>query len=274
MRRAVILWSGLLLAAGPVIAAEIRLDQLDLSSIASTWNSLGVNLSIERRPITIGGRRFSYGVGVHPPSRIAVETHGTATRFLATVGVDDQVGPDSGTVEFRIYGDGRLLWKSGLVRGSDPGMNIDVNVRDVERVELIVTTAGRYSAAHRDHATWANARFEYQGRAPRTEKYPAVYPEVDEAEARIEAIRRELAAFAQDATRREYWRRIEPQVMHSAALITSADRDPLDVLLRRTKALIEQLERMIPPENSPLTPLQTQFVRLQDEAKRTAVVSR
>jgi hypothetical protein len=270
-RSVVTFWTGLLLAAGSAMAAEIRLDQLDLSTIASAWNSVGVNLSIERRPITVGGRRFAYGVGVHPPSRIAVETHGTATRFLATVGVDDQVGPDSGTVEFRIYGDGRLLWKSGLVRGSDPGMNIDVNVRGVERVELIVTTAGRYSSAHRDHATWANARFEYQGRPPRTEKYPAEYPEVDEAGARIEAIRRELTAFSQDAARREYWQRIRSQVMHPAALITADDRDPLDVLLRRTAALIEQLQRMIPPENSPLPPLQAQFVRLQDEAKRTAV---
>ena len=80
MRGAVIFWTGLLLASGPTTATEIRLDQLDLSTIASAWNSLGVNLSIERRPITVGGRRFAYGVGVHPPSRIAVETHGKIGR--------------------------------------------------------------------------------------------------------------------------------------------------------------------------------------------------
>lgn len=264
-------WMGLLLSANLAVGDHIRLDELDLSSIASAWNSVGVNRSIEQRPLTIEGRQYTHGVSVHPPSRIAVETHRTATFFQALVGVDDAVGSDAGTVEFRVYGDGRLLWQSGLMRGRDPAKTVAVDVRTTERVELIVTSAGRYSSAHRDHANWADARFEYQGQAPIAETYPDEYQQRDETQSRIDAIRRDLAAFSQDEASREYWKRVHSQVMHPAALITEGDRDPLDVLLRRAQALLEHLRRVTPPESSRLPALQAEFIQLQEDARETPV---
>lgn len=176
MRPVLIAWMIFVTASQAAGAERVRLDQLDLTRIASGWNSLGVNRSIAGRALKVDGRTFPYGVGVHPPSRIAVETHGTATRFHAVVGVDDEIGPESGTVEFLVYGDGRVLWKSGLIRGRNPGMPVDVDLRGVRRVELIVTSAGRYSESHQDHADWADAWFEYERKRPSTNSASRVPP--------------------------------------------------------------------------------------------------
>lgn len=290
MRFGLLLSVCLTLAAQPSVAERIRLDQLDLSTVASAWNSVGVNRSIRGRPLTINGKVYEHGVGVHPPSRIAVETHGKATRLYAIVGVDDEVGPDSGTVEFQVYGDGRALWKSGLLRGRDGGRVLDVEVIGVRLVELVVTSAGRYSSAHRDHADWADAWLEYDGTKPNTEKYPARYAEIDESEARIAAIRRELSAIREDEQRRDYWQRVCRQVAHRSALLSARDRDPLDVVQRRTGALLVHIERMYLERArngadlaSPVVPsrleasarrmpvLRREFEQLRDEANITSV---
>lgn len=231
-----------LLGVGDLSADQIYLDQLDLSRVASGWNSLGIKRSIGGRPLTIDGKVYARGVGVHPPSRIAVEARGKTIQFHAQVGVDDEVGSQRGTVEFRVYGDGRELWKSGLVSGRDRVKTIDVNLRGVHRIELIVTSAGRYSTTHSDHADWANAYFEYDTIAPRTESYPQRYPLVDEPRARIQALRREIATFHTSPSRRRYWDKVTAEVVHPASRISPQDRDPLDVLLRRTSALLEHLK--------------------------------
>lgn len=257
-------WMIFVTASQAAGAERVRLDQLDLTRIASGWNSLGVNRSIAGRALKVGGGTFPYGVGVHPPTRIAIETHGTATRFQAVVGVDDEIGPESGTVEFLVYGDGRVLWKSGLIRGRDPGLPVDVALRGVRRVELVVTSAGRYSESHQDHADWAGAWFEYAGKRPQAERYPQRYPKRDEPAARIAAIRRELDALDRDPERRAYWERVRSQVVHPAALLSQADRDPLDVLLRRTEALLSHLEATLP--ESVHTRFRRDFGSLQAEA--------
>jgi hypothetical protein len=252
-------------AAGEIV----RLDQLDLSRSASGHNSFGRNRSIAGKGLTIGGRRFATGVGVHPPSRIGIETHGTTERFHSLVGVDDGVGEESGTVEFRVYGDGEILWKSGLLRGRDTAKAIDLEIDGVRRLELVVTSAGRYSSSHLDHADWADAWLEYEGTVPRTENYPARYPQIDEVAARIDAVQRQLDAYAADPERRDYWRKARGNVVDVESLITEKDRDPLDVFLRRTARLLEHLESASAVEA--LADLRRRFEEMRTLAQSTSV---
>lgn len=262
-----------LILAGTGVAGEIvRLDQLDLSRSASDQNSFGKNRSIAGRPLTIGGRRFATGVGVHPPSRIAIETRGTASRFHAMVGVDDGVGDESGTVEFLVLGDGEVLWKSGLLRGRDAAKTVDLTAAGVGRLELVVTSAGRYSSSHLDHADWADAWLEYEGAAPRTEKYPAKYPKIDETTARIDAVQRELDAHAANSERRDYWHKVGGNVVDPESLIMEEDRDPLDVFVRRTARLLEHIESVSQVEASEdLAELRRRFEELRARAQSTSV---
>ena len=269
VRFALLTW---LAFAIPVTASElVRVDQLDLARIASGHNSIGKNRSIAGRTLSIGGRRYATGVGVHPPSRIAIDTRGAASRFHAAVGVDDGVGDKSGTVEFQVYGDGEILWKSGLVRGRDGAKQVDLRLDGVRRLELVVTSAGRYSEAHLDHADWADAWIEYTGSVPRTEKYPSRYQRVDEQAARIAAVERELAAYRTDPARRDYWTRARGEVVDPAALIHEEDRDALDVFLRRTERLLEHLETRSDADSSVLARLRRDFEKSQDQAQQIPI---
>jgi len=66
--------------------------------------------------MSIGGQRFDRGVGTHAHSALWVRLDGGTERFQARVGVDDAAGNPNGSVNFRIVGDGRKLWESGLMK--------------------------------------------------------------------------------------------------------------------------------------------------------------
>ncbi|NCB29687.1 MAG: hypothetical protein EOM63_07995, partial [Clostridia bacterium] len=60
-------------------------------------------------------------------------------------------------------------------------------------------------------------------------------------------IERQWKTLAYDLTQRERFARFAPETYDAQALILDADRDPLDVLLRRTQALLTDLERIGTP---------------------------
>jgi len=91
---------------------------------------------------------------VHANSQVRVHLGGGRTRFTATAGVDDEVG-DNGSVSFRVIADGRSLTTTPVLRGSDPGTRVDVDVTGARWLDLLVDGDGDVSA---DHADWADAK--------------------------------------------------------------------------------------------------------------------
>ena len=81
-----------LLATLPLLAApaaETRLQDLDLSMIRQGWGSAQAGRSVAEKPLTIGGTAFDHGVGTHAPAVAELALDGRATRFQASVGVND-----------------------------------------------------------------------------------------------------------------------------------------------------------------------------------------
>jgi len=140
------------------------IDEADLSSVEIGWGSPGANRSVDGNPLRIAGREFERGLGTHADSSVRFRLHGKARRFHAFVGVDDEVGSSPASVEFQIYGDGRLLWKSGVLRAGEPAKEVVRNMKGLDIVTLVVT--GADDGINFDHADWADAYFEYEGRAP------------------------------------------------------------------------------------------------------------
>lgn len=68
------------------------------------WSVPKVDTGIVGRPLSIGSKTFSYGVGTHAESNRRIDLGGNATRFCAQVGVDDSAGTQ-GSVEFIVIGD-------------------------------------------------------------------------------------------------------------------------------------------------------------------------
>ncbi|MHC4891667.1 MAG: NPCBM/NEW2 domain-containing protein, partial [Planctomycetota bacterium] len=111
-----------------------------------------------------GDRQSDKGVGTHANSVMYIDLKGGSKKFSAYVGVDDEVNGRIGSVEFRVYGDGKLLWKSGVMKAREPARKANVDVEDVKTLILIVNSAG--DGMSYDHANWAEAKFEIISEKP------------------------------------------------------------------------------------------------------------
>jgi alpha-galactosidase len=151
-------------------AEAVRLSALDLSQMTSGWSVPKADGGIEGGSLSIAGKKFSHGVGTHGASRFRVDLHGEARRFTAQVGVNDSAG-GQGSVEFIITGDGRVLWKSGLMTGGQGAKPVDVNVTRVRTLVLVVTDGG--DGASNDHADWAEAAIQMKDGASKPVALPA-----------------------------------------------------------------------------------------------------
>ena len=140
-------------------AEKIWLDQLDVRSATQGWGDPHKNKSVENHPLTIGGKEFKRGFGTHSESILHVNLGGDAKSFSASAGVDDEVNKNpASSVEFLVIGDGKELWKSGILRAGDAAKDCAVNVSGVKALTLKVSEADDGNSF--DHADWADAKFE------------------------------------------------------------------------------------------------------------------
>ena len=159
-----------LLAGSAASAAEpVRLSSLDLSKMRQGWGKPQVNRSIREKPLAIGGKRFEHGVGTHANSVVWIDLAGGSEKFLASAGVDDAAG-GPGSVTFKIVGDGRKLWESGVMKPGQPAKAVDLDLKGVQCLLLLVSDAG--DGVSFDHADWAEARFIVVGAKPKTISRP------------------------------------------------------------------------------------------------------
>jgi hypothetical protein len=165
----------------------VWLDAVPHGFIANAFGPPKAKVSYGKHRITIVDTEFERGLGTHAPSRLDLNLDGRATRFLASVGVDREVvarhSPDpmattaqrlpgyvydgngdlldrgqGATVNFRVLGDDRELYRSGWLTESSEARSVDLDVTDVQRLTLEVETGPDGSYA--DHADWADARLE------------------------------------------------------------------------------------------------------------------
>jgi len=149
----------------------IWLSSLDLAKMQQGWGLAQMNKSVTEKELSIAGKKFEHGVGTHAASRIWIDLHGGATRFIASVGVDDGTKESRGSVEFKVLGDGKKLWHSGVMKSGEPAKLADVDVKDVRMLVLLVTDGG--DGLDYDHADWADAHFLVRSDAPKAIDPPA-----------------------------------------------------------------------------------------------------
>ncbi|UCG56368.1 MAG: NPCBM/NEW2 domain-containing protein [Phycisphaerales bacterium] len=180
LSRAMAAGAALMLLVLPTWAADsaeretVWLSSLDLGKMTAGWGEPQIDRSVQEKPISIGGKRFDKGVGTHATSAMYIDLKRDAKRFSAFVGVDDEVNGNVGSVEFRVYGDHKLLWTSGLIKAGDRAREADVDLRGVKTLMLLVKSGG--DGVSYDHANWADAKFEIVGDKPE-----AIDPPVEKA---------------------------------------------------------------------------------------------
>jgi fibronectin type 3 domain-containing protein len=128
-----------------------------------SWTSAtdGGSLAVQKdksqngNAITLGGATYSKGLGVRANSDVVYALNGQYTTFISDIGIDAEVG-NSGTADFQVYGDGVLLYDSGMLAGGGTIDHIVINVANVNSLDLRVTDGA--SGGANDHADWAGAR--------------------------------------------------------------------------------------------------------------------
>ncbi len=117
--------------------------------------SVGVDRNVSGGVLAIAGREFERGLGMHSKGEVRYSLDGAYELFVATIGLDDAVRP-RGSVVFRVVGDGRELFNSGLVSGTDEPGDVRIDVREVKRLTLLVDYGDELDLS--DYADWGDAR--------------------------------------------------------------------------------------------------------------------
>ncbi len=147
----------------------VWLDELDVNRALIGFGVPQKNRTIDKNPLTIGGKKYERGFGTHAESVLRIELRKGSSRFTAVVGVDDEVDPKDesevrSSVEFKVIGDEKVLWRSGIMTNRDPAKEVNVDVSRIETLWLVVTDGG--DGINCDHADWADAKFDFMGKDP------------------------------------------------------------------------------------------------------------
>ena len=110
-------------------------------------------------PLTLNGKRYAQGYGVHSNSELQFSLKGTdgasCSRFTTDIGVDDEVN-NRGSVDFQIFLDGVKAYDSGTMTGGSATRTVDLDITGRVDLRLVVTDAGDGGTS--DHADWADPR--------------------------------------------------------------------------------------------------------------------
>jgi alpha-galactosidase len=145
----------------PLASLELRLDQ--------EYGQPHADASVDNHPLSIGGQKFEHGLGTHATSLMRIALGGHGERFTASVGVDDEVGR-RGSITFKVIGDNKTLWESGVMHGGDAAKTVSVDLHGVKTLLLNVGDAG--DGITYDHGDWADAQIVMTEGKPQTISRP------------------------------------------------------------------------------------------------------
>jgi len=119
-----------------------------------TWTTRR-DRNVLNESILLDGKSYAKGIGVHAPATLDFPIDKKFAIFAANIGIDDAVG-SGGSATFTVLGDGKTLFTSNVLTGSDTAQPIRVDVSGVTTLTLTVEPATNADIG--DWADWADAR--------------------------------------------------------------------------------------------------------------------
>jgi hypothetical protein len=111
--------------------------------------------SVDGNPLRIRDRSYRKGLGVHSRCELTYALDGGYRRFLADVGLDEEVG-EKGNVDVAVLVDGKAKFERQGVTGREAPIPIAVDVEGGKTLTLRVDFGRDFDIC--DHADWGNAR--------------------------------------------------------------------------------------------------------------------
>ncbi len=96
---------------------------------------------------------YRHGIGTHAPSREVFDINRQFKTLSTDYGIDTNGGPQ-GSVQFLVYGDGKLLFASEIIKRYELPRHADININGVKILELVVSDGDNGNVD--DHADWLN----------------------------------------------------------------------------------------------------------------------
>lgn len=137
-------------------SATTPLSEHDLSGMRQDWGKPRRNASVGGAALQVGGVVYATGIGTHAESSWRLELDGKGVEFQAKAGVQD----GARAAEFVVWGDDKVLFRSGPMKGGEPAREIRVPLAGVHDLELAVEAVGGIDAAH---ANWIEPVVVHQG---------------------------------------------------------------------------------------------------------------
>ncbi|MGI8746946.1 MAG: NPCBM/NEW2 domain-containing protein, partial [Deinococcus sp.] len=147
-----------------IVTGSNPLSSLSWTSASSGWGPIerdrsnGEAAAGDGHTLTLNGRTYPSGLGLHANSSVSYALGGQCSSFTADVGLDDEIDGQSqyGSAVFQVYGDGVKLFDSGAMRGNSATKTVNVSLAGRNELRLVVTDAGDNNWY--DHADWAGAQ--------------------------------------------------------------------------------------------------------------------
>ena len=137
--------------------STIYLSDMTMKSSSNGWGNIGIDKSTSGTIISIDEKIYAKGLGPHAPSTIIYQLNKMAKRFTSDIGIDDVAKEHLSSAEFFVYGDGKLLYRSGDKYDTDAAVTVDLDISDVDELKL-VTTEGLTNSTYADHTDWGDAK--------------------------------------------------------------------------------------------------------------------
>ena len=134
------------------------LTDMEDAGITVGWSQNKPDKSIDGNPITLSGKVYDKGLGLHADSEAIYNLDENYYRFTAVIGMDDEIGSNGDGAVFEVYGtDGanveKLMYSQTVATINDPHI-VDLDVFGIKKLRL-VTNVGSAGNADGDHTDWA-----------------------------------------------------------------------------------------------------------------------
>lgn len=149
--------------AGPNGEQIVPLSSLDISLIQNGWRTPQANKSIEQNTITINGKRYASGVGIHAPAKAVVKLNGSATHFHCEIGIDDEANTPASadfSVKIRNTSGAERVVSTAVLRRMNDAVVVDCDFQAGDK--YLIIEVGDYNGSNdSDHVDLANAYFHF-----------------------------------------------------------------------------------------------------------------
>ena len=141
----------------PLADTVVYLSDIKPASAKGVYKN---DTSFGGKTITVNGQTYDKGIGVKANSELVYSIDGSFDRLSGHVGMDDEVG-DKGSVLFRVFADGKLVFESPEMTGKNIKQLLELEIKGVQELRFVLTDLSDGNTA--DHGDWVDARLIQNG---------------------------------------------------------------------------------------------------------------